>query len=118
VILPRACPPHLTRSRAHSRPWPRRHEDAKKSQLFFVFRVFVALKRYADRPMDFADATLVCLARRERLNTVFTVDLDDFETYRIEGRGVFVSCRIANPNNEEAEWQPGTNGPSPMRKTR
>ena len=47
------------------------------------------MKRYADRPMDFADATLVHLARRERLNTVFTVDHDDFETYRIEGRKRF-----------------------------
>jgi predicted nucleic acid-binding protein len=47
------------------------------------------MKRYADRPMDFADATLVLLARRERLNTVFTVDHDDFETYRIDGRKRF-----------------------------
>jgi uncharacterized protein len=47
------------------------------------------MKRYADRPMDFADATLVHLARRESLNTVFTVDRDDFETYRIDGRRRF-----------------------------
>jgi uncharacterized protein len=47
------------------------------------------MKRYADRPMDFADATLVHLARRENLSTVFTVDHDDFETYRIEGRKRF-----------------------------
>ena len=47
------------------------------------------MKRYADRPMDFADATLVHLARRERLNTVFTIDHDDFETYRIDGRRRF-----------------------------
>jgi hypothetical protein len=47
------------------------------------------MKRYADRPMDFADATLVRLAQRERLTTVFTVDHDDFETYRIEGRRRF-----------------------------
>lgn len=45
--------------------------------------------RYADRPMDFADATLVYLARRERLSTVFTVDHADFHTYRIEGRKRF-----------------------------
>jgi len=47
------------------------------------------MKRYADRPMDFADATLVRLAQRERLATVFTVDHDDFETYRIDGRRRF-----------------------------
>jgi predicted nucleic acid-binding protein len=43
------------------------------------------MDRYQDRPMDFADATLVHLARREGLSTVFTVDHNDFETYRIEG---------------------------------
>jgi len=47
------------------------------------------MKRYADRPMDYADATLVHLARRERLNIVFTVDNADFETYRIDGRRRF-----------------------------
>lgn len=47
------------------------------------------MERYADRPMDFADATLVHLARRESLATVLTVDHDDFETYRIEGRKRF-----------------------------
>ena len=47
------------------------------------------MKRYADRPMDFADATLVHLARRERLNIVFTVDHNDFDTYRIDGRRRF-----------------------------
>jgi uncharacterized protein len=45
--------------------------------------------RYCDRPMDFADATLVYLARREGLITVFTVDQADFSTYRIEGRKRF-----------------------------
>jgi predicted nucleic acid-binding protein len=38
---------------------------------------------YADRPMDFADATLVHLATRERLSTILTIDHDDFETYRL-----------------------------------
>ena len=47
------------------------------------------MEQYQDRPMDFADATLVRLARRESLSTVFTIDHDDFETYRIEGRRRF-----------------------------
>jgi uncharacterized protein len=47
------------------------------------------MRRYADRPMDFADATLVHLARRESLSLVFTIDRDDFETYRIDGRRRF-----------------------------
>ena len=38
------------------------------------------MSRYHDRPMDFADATLVYLARRESRPTIFTVDHADFET--------------------------------------
>jgi hypothetical protein len=47
------------------------------------------MTQYSDRPMDFADATLVHLAKRERLTTVFTVDHADFHTYRIDGRKRF-----------------------------
>lgn len=41
------------------------------------------MRRYADRPMDFADATLVHVAEREGLRTILTIDHADFETYRI-----------------------------------
>ena len=44
------------------------------------------MRKYRDRPMDFADATLVHLAERESISTVFTIDHDDFETYRVGGR--------------------------------
>ena len=47
------------------------------------------MSQYWDRPMDFADATLVHLARRETLSTIFTVDFADFEIYRIDGRRRF-----------------------------
>lgn len=47
------------------------------------------MSAYADRPMDFADATLVHLAARERLTTILTVDHADFETYRLPGRKKF-----------------------------
>jgi uncharacterized protein len=47
------------------------------------------MRDYADRPMDFADATLVHLAARERLTTILTVDHDDFETFRLPGRKKF-----------------------------
>ena len=47
------------------------------------------MQRYADRPMDFADATLVHVANRTGINTVFTVDHDDFLTYRIDKRRRF-----------------------------
>jgi hypothetical protein len=45
--------------------------------------------RYRDRPMGLADATLVHLAERESLTSVFTVDRNGFETYRIAGRQRF-----------------------------
>jgi predicted nucleic acid-binding protein len=47
------------------------------------------MDRYQDRPMDFADATLEHLARKNDLVTIFTVDHNDFETYRIEGKRRF-----------------------------
>jgi uncharacterized protein len=55
------------------------------------------MSKYRDRPMDFADATLVHLAQREAIHLIFTIDHDDFETYRIEGRKKF---RIV-PGREE-----------------
>ncbi len=45
--------------------------------------------QYRDRPMDFADATLVHLAARESLSLILTINHDDFETYRIGGRKKF-----------------------------
>ena len=54
---------------------------------------FPALSRlmhqYRDRPMDFADATLVHLAQRESLSTILTIDVADFQTYRIGGQKRF-----------------------------
>ncbi len=44
------------------------------------------MRKYHDRPMDYADATLVHLAQRESVSTVFTIDHDDFETYRVSRR--------------------------------
>jgi predicted nucleic acid-binding protein len=47
------------------------------------------MARYHDRPMDYADATLVHVAQRDSVHTVLTVDNDDFETYRIGPRRRF-----------------------------
>jgi len=52
-------------------------------------RLHQLMAQYKDRPMDFADATLVHLAARESLSVILTVDHDDFETYRIAGRKRF-----------------------------
>ena len=51
------------------------------------------MSRYWDRAnyrnMDFADATLVYLAKRESLSVILTVDHADFATYRIKGKRQF-----------------------------
>ena len=47
--------------------------------------------------MDFADSSLVYLAKRESLSTIFTVDHADFNTYRIEGRRRFRVLPVNNP---------------------
>jgi len=51
------------------------------------------MSRYWDRAnyrnMDFADATVVYLAKRESLSVILTVDHADFATYRIEGKRQF-----------------------------
>ena len=51
--------------------------------------VHALMSQYWDHPMDFADATLVYLARRESLSTIFTIDHAHFLTYRIEGKRRF-----------------------------
>jgi predicted nucleic acid-binding protein len=45
--------------------------------------------RYQDRDVDFADATLVWLAGRQRTNLIATTDFNDFETYRLPNRKAF-----------------------------
>lgn len=46
-------------------------------------RAFELMEQYADHPMDLADASLVIAAERLGTQRVFTVDRDDFATYRI-----------------------------------
>lgn len=47
------------------------------------------MERYRDRPMDFADATLVHAGSKLRLTDILTIDHNDFETYRMTGRRRF-----------------------------
>ncbi len=42
------------------------------------------MRRYKDLPMDFADATLVHVANREKIREVFTLDRRDFSVYRLK----------------------------------
>lgn len=49
-----------------------------------LFRAFDLMKKYADHPMDLADASLVAAAETLRTKRIFTIDRDDFETYRVK----------------------------------
>lgn len=44
------------------------------------------MRKYANRPMDLADAALIRVAEREGLRKIFTVDRQDFSVYRLHGR--------------------------------
>jgi uncharacterized protein len=47
------------------------------------------LQRYRNLNAQLADAALVHLAERERLDTVFTLDRRDFSVYRFSGNRSF-----------------------------
>lgn len=46
------------------------------------------MEKYADVPMDLADATLVALAEERHEKRIFTLD-SDFHVYRLHGRHAF-----------------------------
>lgn len=47
------------------------------------------MEKYRDRPMDLADAALVCAAEREGLRRILTLDRTDFTVYRMARKGRF-----------------------------
>jgi uncharacterized protein len=51
-------------------------------------RAALLMEKYADRPMDLADATIVALAEEREEARIFTLDAD-FEVYRLKGRRRF-----------------------------
>lgn len=54
-----------------------------------LLRAGELMTKYADVPMDFADATLVLLATRLRIAAVCTLDRRGFRTYRSGNRKAF-----------------------------
>lgn len=60
-------------------------------------QIHALMSRYWDRPMDFADATLVYLAKRESISAILTIDHADFATYRIEGKRQFKVLPVPGP---------------------
>ena len=49
-------------------------------------RLAELVRKYADRPMDFADACLVYLSEQTKDSKVVTIDRADFTVYRRHGR--------------------------------
>ncbi|MGH7390383.1 MAG: type II toxin-antitoxin system VapC family toxin [Candidatus Rokuibacteriota bacterium] len=48
-----------------------------------LLRAFELMERYADHPMDLADASLIVAAEALATTRVFTIDRRDFRTYRV-----------------------------------
>ncbi len=51
-----------------------------------VTRMRELMRKYADFPMDLADAALVRVAERDGVSRIFTLDRRHFSAYRIGGR--------------------------------
>jgi predicted nucleic acid-binding protein len=47
------------------------------------------MKKYADLPMDFADATIVCLATETGMQNIVTFDKRDFAIYKLPKKKSF-----------------------------
>jgi len=51
-------------------------------------RIKELTEKYSDLPMDFADSCLVCIAEKQGISTIATIDRD-FTIYRIKGKQTF-----------------------------
>ena len=53
-------------------------------------KVKTLIKKYSDLPMDYADATIVCLAMDTGIHNIITLDQKDFNIYRFKKKQSFV----------------------------
>ena len=60
------------------------------SNLESLERANKLMEKYNDLPMDFADATLICLAQDLAIKNIVTFDKKHFSIYRLQGRQTFV----------------------------
>jgi len=44
------------------------------------------MRKYSDLPMDYADATIVCLSMDTGIKNIITLDKKDFGIYRIRNQ--------------------------------
>lgn len=59
-------------------------EDVTVSE---IARIIELTKKYSDRPMDFADATLVIIAERTGIRKIISIDAD-FDVYRLPSKAM------------------------------
>lgn len=57
-------------------------------------RAFELMEKYADTPMDLADASLVAAAERLNAQKIFTLDRKDFSAYRIRRGHRYVAFEV------------------------
>jgi predicted nucleic acid-binding protein len=61
-----------------------------------LITALLLMEKYADKPMDFADASLVTAAQLLDIQRIFTIDRNDFLTYRIASGHTFKSFELIN----------------------
>lgn len=79
---------HLLQSDSPGAGWLRGFIERQGLLIWFLnrsalSRAFELMEMYSDHPMDFADASLVTAAEALDIRKVFTIDRNDFETYRM-----------------------------------
>jgi len=62
-----------------------------------IRRAFDLMRQYADHPMDFADASMIVAAEEAKTRQIFTIDRNDFETYRLRIGQRHVHFQILGP---------------------
>ena len=53
-------------------------------------KTLALIKKYSDLPMDYADATIVCLAIETGINNIITFDKRDFGIYRVKNKPFYI----------------------------
>ena len=57
-------------------------------------RIIYLMSKYSDRPMDFADATLVVIAEADNIKNIISLD-SDFSIYRIKNKNKFKNILLS-----------------------
>ncbi len=60
------------------------------SDIESIKKIKLLIKKYSDLPMDYADATIVCLATETGIRNIVTFDKKDFNIYRLQKNKPFI----------------------------